>query len=114
MTLHALIATTRLGISSCLLSLCLCTALSAQPGAQGGTSPRPLPKDYVIGVDDILTVVFWREKDLSAEVVVRPDGDCPHLLGADRIRFRRALDHAGSAVAPIRAGGRIEAGAASA
>ena len=28
----------------------------------------------MIGVDDVLAVVFWREKDLSAEVVVRPDG----------------------------------------
>jgi polysaccharide export outer membrane protein len=34
----------------------------------------PLPVDYVIGVDDVLAVVFWKEKDLSAEVVVRPDG----------------------------------------
>jgi polysaccharide export outer membrane protein len=33
-----------------------------------------LPKDYVIGVEDVLNVVFWRDKDLSAEVVVRPDG----------------------------------------
>ena len=35
--------------------------------------PR-LPADYVIGVSDVLVVEFWREKDLSAEVVVRPDG----------------------------------------
>ena len=34
----------------------------------------PLPPDYVIGPDDLLTVVFLREKDLSAEVIVRPDG----------------------------------------
>lgn len=33
-----------------------------------------LPTDYVIGVEDVLTIVFWRDKDLSAEVVVRPDG----------------------------------------
>ncbi|HJZ74837.1 MAG TPA: polysaccharide biosynthesis/export family protein [Vicinamibacterales bacterium] len=33
-----------------------------------------LPKDYVIGVEDILNVVFWSDKELSAEVVVRPDG----------------------------------------
>ena len=32
------------------------------------------PPDYTIGPDDVLTVMFWREKDLSAEVVVRPDG----------------------------------------
>ncbi len=33
-----------------------------------------LPADYVIGPEDILTIVFWREKDLSSDVVVRPDG----------------------------------------
>jgi polysaccharide export outer membrane protein len=35
-----------------------------------------LPKDYVIGVQDVLNVVFWSasSKDLSAEVLVRPDG----------------------------------------
>jgi polysaccharide export outer membrane protein len=32
------------------------------------------PADYVIGPDDVLGIVFWREKDLSADVVVRPDG----------------------------------------
>jgi polysaccharide export outer membrane protein len=29
---------------------------------------------YVIGPDDVLTVVFWREKELSGDVIVRPDG----------------------------------------
>ena len=33
-----------------------------------------VPGDYVIGPDDVLTIVFWREKDLSGEVAVRPDG----------------------------------------
>ena len=33
------------------------------------------PADYVIGPDDVLAVLFWREKDLSVEqVAVRPDG----------------------------------------
>ena len=34
----------------------------------------PTPADYVIGPDDFLTVLFWRDKDMSSEVVVRPDG----------------------------------------
>jgi len=34
----------------------------------------PTPPDYVIGPDDILTIVFWREKDMSSDVGVRPDG----------------------------------------
>jgi polysaccharide export outer membrane protein len=32
------------------------------------------PDDYLIGVEDVLVIVFWRDKDMSAEVVVRPDG----------------------------------------
>jgi len=33
-----------------------------------------LPSDYRIGPDDVLTITFWREQDLSGDVVVRPDG----------------------------------------
>jgi polysaccharide biosynthesis/export protein len=32
------------------------------------------PSDYLIGPDDVLVIIFWREKDMSAEVAVRPDG----------------------------------------
>ena len=42
---------------------------AAAPVAQA-----PLPSDYVIGTDDVLVVVFRRERDMSAEVTVRPDG----------------------------------------
>jgi polysaccharide biosynthesis/export protein len=37
------------------------------------TSSAP-PADYVIGPEDQLTVVFFHDKDMSADVVVRPDG----------------------------------------
>jgi polysaccharide export outer membrane protein len=57
----------------------------AVPAGGPSTTPRgptpPLsssvnaPAGYVIGPDDVLAVVFWREKDLSVdEAVVRPDG----------------------------------------
>ena len=42
--------------------------------AQPSTSASAVPTDYVIGVEDVLSVIFWREKDMSADVVVRPDG----------------------------------------
>lgn len=32
------------------------------------------PADYLIGADDLLTVFFWREKEMSGDVAVRPDG----------------------------------------
>ncbi|HEY1304582.1 MAG TPA: polysaccharide biosynthesis/export family protein, partial [Vicinamibacterales bacterium] len=34
----------------------------------------PLPAGYVIGAEDVLSIVFWQEKNMSADVVVRPDG----------------------------------------
>jgi polysaccharide biosynthesis/export protein len=33
-----------------------------------------LPPDYLIGPEDVLAIVFWRDKDMSTEVMVRPDG----------------------------------------
>jgi polysaccharide export outer membrane protein len=37
-------------------------------------APAPPPAGYVIGPDDVLSIVFWYEKDMSADAVVRPDG----------------------------------------
>jgi len=53
----------------------------ARPAGQAPTAPAApsaaaLPTDYVIGVEDLLGIVFWREQDkaLTTDVVVRPDG----------------------------------------
>lgn len=37
---------------------------------------RPRPRFHwdLIGPNDVLEVMFWRDKDMSAEVTVRPDG----------------------------------------
>ena len=85
--------TTTLTTRAFLLIAALCSAplpvlaQTAAPPAQPAQPPTPVavpkaqppapvavPKDYVIGVDDVLIVVSLNEKDLSAEVVVRPDG----------------------------------------
>ena len=66
-----------------LSSVLVCSAGVATLGAQAGSQPIPigtqaaavdLPADYVIGPEDILGVVFWREAELSGDVTVRPDG----------------------------------------
>jgi polysaccharide export outer membrane protein len=76
-----------------LLTLCLVAGAAAPRliAAQGSDRPAPVqaadrktnavgpaavagPSAYVIGADDELSIVFWRDKDLSADVVVRPDG----------------------------------------
>jgi len=47
----------------------------AAPPQSGQTADDPqLPSDYVIGPEDVLSVVFWRDADMTAEVIVRPDG----------------------------------------
>ena len=46
-------------------------AKAADAARAGGPA---VPGDYTIGPEDVLSVVFWREPDMSAEVVVRPDG----------------------------------------
>lgn len=48
------------------------TPPTEQPTTQ---APSPgIPPDYVIGADDVLTVKFRRDKDMSDDVVVRTDG----------------------------------------
>jgi polysaccharide export outer membrane protein len=52
-------------------------AASAPAAAAAAIVPvRPAtPNGYVIGVDDVLSILFWRDKDLSApDITVRPDG----------------------------------------
>jgi polysaccharide biosynthesis/export protein len=62
-----------------LLPLLIAVSMGAQapaiasPSSNSGGSIT-IPAGYVIGVDDHLTIDFWRDKDLSADVVVRPDG----------------------------------------
>jgi len=56
----------------------MCAAQQAPAGTANASPVTPagvaVPGDYVIGPDDVLTIVFWREKDLSGDVAVRPDG----------------------------------------
>ena len=57
-------------VSYCLLLVLMVAVqpLGAQPAESSETS------EYVIGVEDRLTVSVWQQPDLSLSVVVRPDG----------------------------------------
>jgi polysaccharide export outer membrane protein len=54
------------------------TAQSLPPAATAAAAPRatdpPLPPGYLIGTDDVLSIVYWKDKDMSADAQVRPDG----------------------------------------
>lgn len=73
----ALLATAR----AICLSACFATAAWAQ-ATPSRTQPAPtpvapavtVPANYVIGPEDVLGIVFWRETEISGDVTVRPDG----------------------------------------
>ena len=46
--------------------------IGGPPAAKAASLVVPL--QYTIGADDVMSVVFWRDKDMSSEVTVRPDG----------------------------------------
>lgn len=47
---------------------------AATAGPRPDITPDITPHDYVIGPEDVLSVVFWGDAQLSGEVLVRPDG----------------------------------------
>src|SRR5215510_7999345 len=49
----------------------LARATENDASAKNKTEP---PKDYLIGSEDVLSIVVWREPDLSTKVTVRSDG----------------------------------------
>jgi polysaccharide biosynthesis/export protein len=49
-------------------------AAPTPPATAPVTSGVEIPAGYVVGPEDVLSIVVWREKDLSTDVVVRPDG----------------------------------------
>ena len=81
----------RRAITSALAAVFLSGCASSRPmlGADGAmsvltspgrtipatsTAPATSPPGYVIGAEDVLNVIFWRDAEVSGEVVVRPDG----------------------------------------
>jgi polysaccharide biosynthesis/export protein len=54
------------------------TAQSMPATAAAAAAPRPtdpvVPPGYVIGPDDMLSIVYWKDKDMSSDAQVRPDG----------------------------------------
>src|SRR5688500_19340383 len=52
------------------------TAQSVPTAAAAAVAPRPtdpvLPPGYLIGTDDVLSIMFWKDKDMSADAQVRP------------------------------------------
>jgi polysaccharide export outer membrane protein len=78
---HALLATGLAAVTLGAQSTAPPTTAVKPPAAAAPTTPAqadpkavPSTSEYIIGPDDVLSVVFWREKDVSGDVTVRPDG----------------------------------------
>ena len=61
-----------------------------------------VPPSYVIGADDVLSILFWRDKDLSvSDVTVRPDGKVTLPLLNDLQAAGRTPDQLRSAIVEL-------------
>ena len=49
-------------------------AQTAKPAAVAAGPDVVVPPGFVIGAEDILTIVYWKDKDMTTEAQVRPDG----------------------------------------
>jgi polysaccharide export outer membrane protein len=50
-------------------------ATAGRPAVPGAGADTVDPStQYVIGAEDVLSIVFWRDKEMSTQVRVRPDG----------------------------------------
>jgi polysaccharide export outer membrane protein len=73
-----------IGIVWALGCLGLATPVSAQALQNEGARQAAADcADYVIGVEDVLSVFVWKEPDLSKNVNVRPDGKISFPLVGD-------------------------------
>jgi polysaccharide export outer membrane protein len=71
-------------------------AVAPAATAAGAVAVAP---DYVIGPDDVLSILFWRDKDLSAaDVTVRPDGKVTLPLLNDVQASGRTPEQLGDAI----------------
>ena len=54
--------------------VCAQQAPAAEPPAASDTAESihgtDLPADFIIGPDDVLSIVFWRDKEMSTQVTV--------------------------------------------
>ena len=71
LVLSCLVTTAALGWSPALAAAQPPDPSAGAPVVADGIEP---PADYVIGPEDVLGVLFWRETEMSGDVTVRPDG----------------------------------------
>jgi polysaccharide export outer membrane protein len=70
----------RMNTSLTLLFVTLLGTMTLRGAQTPSAPPQPagpqatVPQGYVIGLDDVLGVLFWRDETMSGDFIVRPDG----------------------------------------
>jgi polysaccharide export outer membrane protein len=67
-------------------------ALARTPAPAAPASAEPAAPPYSIQPGDVLTVSVWKEKELQADVLVRPDGGLSFPLAGDIQTSGRSVD----------------------
>ena len=73
-------------ITTTLVTLLFCVALL------GANDAHADGKDYLIQASDILLISVWKEEDLQAEILVRPDGKVSFPLAGDILAASRTIE----------------------
>jgi polysaccharide biosynthesis/export protein len=63
-----------LGCTIAILGMVSLSGCSGLPKEVTEQANRPVPKEFLLGPEDVLEVTVWRNQDLSRTVVIRPDG----------------------------------------
>jgi polysaccharide export outer membrane protein len=72
---EAIVLITALALSSAApFAQAQAPAATAAAAASARAGEVVVPPGYVIGPDDLLSIVYWKDKDMSSESQVRPDG----------------------------------------
>lgn len=78
-----------------LLLLCLVPFVAAPATADSSAVPAPeaiRANAYRIQPGDVLSISVWKEQDLQADVIVRPDGGLSFPLAGDQVAEGRTID----------------------
>lgn len=88
-------AASRIAAHASLPILILILALASQSGRAGGVAVQVVDAAYLVQPGDTLQVTVWKEQELQAEVLIRPDGGLSFPLAGD-------IEAAGHTVEDIR------------
>lgn len=68
------------------------TAKPGTPDTKPTPTPVPVPAGFTLGPDDVVTISVWNAKEVSGDVVVRPDGKITLPVGNDIVASGLTVD----------------------